>query len=127
MLIQNKPDIVNVYGDTNSTLAGALAASKMNIPLMHIEAGLRSFNKTMLEEINRILTDHLSKYLFCPTKQSVFNLKENIKSGVFHVGDIMYDAIKKYQSNFIFPETVDIKHPHKLAVMTIHEQIQPLT
>jgi UDP-N-acetylglucosamine 2-epimerase len=87
-------DLVLVYGDTNSTLAGALAAAKANIPLAHIEAGLRSYNRTMPEEINRVLTDHISTFLFCPTDMAVKNLeKEGIINGVHQVGDVMYDAL----------------------------------
>lgn len=92
-----KPDYVLVYGDTNSTLAAALAASKMLIPIIHVEAGLRSYNMKMPEEQNRVLTDHISSYLFCPTQSSVDNLhKENIYNNVYCVGDVMCDAMRYY-------------------------------
>jgi UDP-N-acetylglucosamine 2-epimerase len=101
VLEKEKPEIVVVYGDTNSTLAGALAAAKMNISIAHVEAGLRSYNRSMPEEINRLLTDHLSTFLFCPTAQAVRNLsKEGIrnrdKTVVKNVGDVMYDSILYY-------------------------------
>ena len=120
-IIDIKPDFVNVYGDTNSTLAGALAASKLQVPVMHIEAGLRSFNQRMPEEINRILTDHVSELLFCPTTYAVKNLHaENIIDGVHHVGDIMYDAIKIFSDKFYVPNNIKLQTGKKLAVMTIH-------
>lgn len=93
VLLNDRPDAMLVYGDTNSTLAGALAATKMHIPVHHIEAGLRSFNRRMPEEVNRVLTDHVSTLLFCPTQTSVDNLQtEGIESGVHLIGDVMYDA-----------------------------------
>lgn len=93
ILLDEKPDWLLVYGDTNSTLAGALAAAKLHIPVCHVEAGLRSFDKRMPEEVNRILTDHVSTLLLCPTHAAVVNLKnESITRGVHHVGDVMYDA-----------------------------------
>jgi UDP-GlcNAc3NAcA epimerase len=101
VLQKEKPDLVLVYGDTNSTLAGTLTAVKLNLPVAHVEAGLRSYNRVMPEETNRVLTDHLSRFLFCPTAVSVQNLvKEGIRNSretvVRQVGDVMYDSMIYY-------------------------------
>ena len=99
VLIQEDPDWVVVYGDTNSTLAGALAAAKLNLPLAHIEAGLRSFNRRMPEEVNRVLTDHLSTLLFCPSQAAADNLaREGIGRGVVVVGDVMHDSLLHFSA-----------------------------
>jgi UDP-GlcNAc3NAcA epimerase len=124
ILLSEKPDYLLVYGDTNSTLAGALAAAKLHIPVIHIEAGLRSFNKKMPEEINRILTDHVSEFLFCPTETAITNLtNENITKNVINVGDVMYDAVLYNQgianekSTILADLKLDAKSYH---LITIH-------
>jgi UDP-GlcNAc3NAcA epimerase len=121
---RHQPDWVCVYGDTNSTLAGALVASKLNIPLAHIEAGLRSYNRKMPEEINRIVTDCLSQLLFVPTPLAVTCLQqEGISQRVYLVGDVMMDAILNYQvkakqiSNIL--ATYDLT-PDRFYLATIH-------
>ncbi|NQT19708.1 MAG: UDP-N-acetylglucosamine 2-epimerase (non-hydrolyzing) [Planctomycetes bacterium] len=97
VLLDDRPDWCLVYGDTNSTLAGALAAAKLHVPVAHVEAGLRSFNRLMPEEVNRVLTDHVSDLLFCPTDAAVTNLAdEGIARGVCRVGDVMYDCALHY-------------------------------
>jgi len=124
VLIQEKPDCVLIYGDTNSTLAGALAAAKLHIPVAHVEAGLRSFNMRMPEEINRILSDRISSLLFCPTKTAVSNLNaEGIVHGVHNVGDVMFDIALFYrdkaheQSNVLCALGV---YEGKFALATCH-------
>ena len=123
ILCTEKPDFVLVYGDTNSTLAGSLAASKLNIKLIHVEAGLRSFNLRMPEEINRIVTDRLSSYLFCPTDTAVNNLeKEGFSSfdcKVFNSGDVMKDAANIFTQ---FAQKPNIDIPDDFILCTIHRQ-----
>ncbi|KYH30146.1 MULTISPECIES: non-hydrolyzing UDP-N-acetylglucosamine 2-epimerase [Clostridium] len=124
IIIKEKPDCLLTYGDTNSTIAGALAASKLLVPVAHVEAGLRSFNMAMPEEQNRILTDHISKYLFAPTETAVKNLyKEGIDKNVFNVGDVMFDAILHFRkiaeekSNILYKIGVNKK---EYILATIH-------
>lgn len=97
VILAEEPDCVLVYGDTNSTLAGALAAAKLHVPVAHVEAGLRSFDRRMPEEINRVLTDHCSDLLLCPTETAVENLqREGITAGVHLTGDVMVDALLQH-------------------------------
>lgn len=123
ILIAEKPDATLVYGDTNSTLAGALAASKLHVPVIHVEAGLRSFNRVMPEEINRVMTDHLSDLLFCSTNASVRNLaNEGIESGAYMVGDIMYDVAIAHgaRANGVALKARFADGSRPLAVLTLH-------
>jgi UDP-GlcNAc3NAcA epimerase len=126
VLLKECPDFVAVYGDTNSTLAGALSAAKLNIPVAHVEAGLRSFNRVMPEELNRIVTDRLSTLLFCPTDISIGNLKnEGIHQGAYQVGDVMLDAFLAYKKTAIQSSTVLETHNLKdrsYCLATVHRQ-----
>jgi UDP-GlcNAc3NAcA epimerase len=99
VITAERPDMMLVYGDTNSTLSGALAAAKVHVPVAHVEAGLRSFNRRMPEEVNRVVADHLASLLFCPTEESVANLaREGVREGVFRIGDIMFDSVLHYRA-----------------------------
>jgi UDP-GlcNAc3NAcA epimerase len=115
---QEKPDAILVYGDTNSTLAGALVGAKMHIPIIHLEAGLRSYNKTMPEEINRVLTDHVSDLLLVPTAQAVENLrKEGVEQNVYPCGDVMCDMLKIAERTLEAPKGVE---SGQYAYATLH-------
>lgn len=132
ILLKEEPDYLLVYGDTNSTLAGAIAASKIHVPIVHVEAGLRSFNMRMPEEQNRILTDRISKLLLCPTDVAVENLKkEGLTEGVYNIGDVMCDAVL-YYSKLLDEQPADyyfshlkglfgeVKPVHEWYLATIH-------
>ena len=125
VIVKEKPDMVLVYGDTNSTLAGALAAKKLHVKLAHVEAGLRSFDMLMPEEINRILTDRISDMLFCPTEQAVKNLRtegfEKFACQIFQTGDIMYDTALFYANKAEQMPEVMAKIPgQKYILCTVH-------
>lgn len=124
ILLKEHPDAVLVYGDTNSTLAGALAAAKLHVPVAHVEAGLRSFNRRMPEEINRVITDHLSNLLLCPTETSVGNLRqEGVSTGVHLVGDVMYDALMDSVERAKQLSTILDRlklEPRRYLVVTVH-------
>ena len=123
VLIKEKPDLVILYGDTNTTLAGAIAAAKLKIPVAHVEAGLRQEPKDMPEELNRVLTDRISKYKFCPSKIAVQNLeREGITDGVYITGDVMYDIFLRFQKN-VNGEEVLKKYalkPKNYVLATLH-------
>jgi len=124
VMVETRPDLVMVYGDTNSTLAGALAAAKLHIPVAHVEAGLRSFDMRMPEEVNRRVTDHVSSLLLCPTTAAVKNLRrEGITRGVVNAGDVMMDAVLENLARArrsAKPEVV--LPPRGFFVATLHRQ-----
>ncbi len=126
ILVKEKPDWIIVYGDTNSTVAGALAAAKLHIPIAHIEAGLRSYNRRMPEEINRIATDHISDVLFAPTQNALNILKqEGLAERSLFSGDVMYDSILYYKeisrSKVKLEDIADVQ-PDRYFLATIHRQ-----
>lgn len=123
IFLQEKPDLVVVYGDTNSTLGGALAAAKLNIPIAHIEAGMRSYNRQMPEEINRVITDHISDFLFCSTRAAVDNLKkEGIWKNVSDVGDLTVDILKDLKPRLLNPKALKAYNlkPKTYLLATVH-------
>jgi UDP-N-acetylglucosamine 2-epimerase len=124
VIAEQKADLVMVYGDTNSTLAGALAAAKAGIPVAHVEAGCRSYDRTMPEEINRVAADHLSSRLFCPTARAVENLaREGITAGVDNVGDVMLDLLREQlpeaERRSKIVESLKLA-PSRYLVVTVH-------
>lgn len=122
IILKEKPDVVLVYGDTNSTLAGAIAASKLKVKIAHVEAGLRQEPKDMPEEINRVLTDRISNYLFTPSNLGVENLRrEGITQGAFFTGDVMYDIFLKMKPRFDYSlmEKLGLKE-NQFIMMTLH-------
>jgi UDP-GlcNAc3NAcA epimerase len=116
------PDVILVYGDTNTTLAGAIVASKLKIPIAHVEAGIRQEPSDMPEEINRVLTDHASKFLFCSSRTAIENLKkENIIKNVFFSGDVMFDLFLKMEKMFLYDDFERLKlERNKYILLTLH-------
>jgi len=137
LIQQERPDWVLVYGDTNSTLAGAMAAAKLHIPVAHVEAGLRSHNPAMLEEINRMLTDRVSGLLLCPTRTAVNNIQQegfpfppigtnstNVLQCIVNIGDVMFDAVLYYRDRAKAQISLDafgLSHQN-YALCTLHRQ-----
>ena len=122
VLLKEKPDAVVVQGDTNTTLAGALAAAKLQLPVAHVEAGLRSFDPSMPEEINRVLADHVSTFLFAPTEISRRNLeREGITEGVYVTGNTIVDAVQRYAS-LVDKAELPVNPPSEYALLTLHRQ-----
>ncbi len=125
VLEEEEPDWCLVYGDTNSTLAGALAAAKLRVPIAHVESGVRSYNRRMPEEVNRLVTDTLASLLFCPTETAVRNLaREGITSGVHNTGDVMYDSVLYYREKAESVQETLLAHlgirPKSFFLATVH-------
>lgn len=123
-MIEQSPDVVQVYGDTNSTLAGALAAAKLGIPVAHVEAGLRSWRRDMPEEINRVVTDHVSSLLLCPTGEAVANLeREGVTVGVERVGDVTVDAVHAALPHLSRSRLDALGVPERYIAATMHRPV----